>query len=140
MVPADPDAITFGFDAGKVEPVFSVGNGVVHNLEVDVSSSSRFVAYRIRIQVTQNMTADYEINVDGDISDNAQRANMLVSVGDTVTAGQLIGTLPLWALTEAESLDVNTILATAEDVGYDLTGLRPRLEQCTSSTAEVTLR
>ena len=46
----------------------------------------------------------------------------------------------LWALTEAESLDVNTILSTAEDVGYDLTGLRPRLEACTLSTAEVTLR
>ena len=87
---ADPDAITFGFDGGTVEPVFSVGNGIVHS----VDSSSRFVAYRIRIQVTKSMTADCEINVDGDISDNEQRANMLVSVGEPVTAGQLIGRLP----------------------------------------------
>jgi len=34
----------------------------------------------------------------------------------------------LWALTEAELLDVNTIMSTAMDAGYDLKGLRPRLE------------
>lgn len=34
----------------------------------------------------------------------------------------------LWALAEAELLDVNTIMATAMDAGYDLKGLRPRLE------------
>ncbi len=34
----------------------------------------------------------------------------------------------LWALTEAALLDINIILSTAQDAGYDLTGLRPRLE------------
>ena len=34
----------------------------------------------------------------------------------------------LWALAEAESLGVNTILAKAKAAGYDLTKLRPRLE------------
>ncbi len=34
----------------------------------------------------------------------------------------------LWALTEAELLDINVILSTAMDAGYDLKGLLPRLE------------
>ncbi len=34
----------------------------------------------------------------------------------------------LWALTEAELTEVDTILSTAENAGYDLSGMRPRLE------------
>jgi len=34
----------------------------------------------------------------------------------------------LWALTEAELTDVDTILSIAENAGYDLSGMRPRLE------------
>ncbi len=34
----------------------------------------------------------------------------------------------LWALTEAELRDVNIIMSTAMDAGFDLKGLRPRLE------------
>lgn len=34
----------------------------------------------------------------------------------------------LWALTSAESLDIEEILSTAQDAGYDLAGMRPRLE------------
>jgi len=35
----------------------------------------------------------------------------------------------LWALSEAHRLDSTAILATAKTVGYDLTGLVPRLQQ-----------
>lgn len=34
----------------------------------------------------------------------------------------------LWALVEAASMDINSILAAAKDAGYDLTALRSRLE------------
>ena len=34
----------------------------------------------------------------------------------------------LWALTEAESLGLDEILCCAQDAGYDLAALRPRLE------------
>lgn len=33
----------------------------------------------------------------------------------------------LWALNEAKTLDVDTVLATASDAGYDLSAMRPRL-------------
>ena len=35
--------------------------------------------------------------------------------------------ISLWALSEAASLDVNTIMDTAKQAGYDLAGLRSRL-------------
>jgi sulfide:quinone oxidoreductase len=42
----------------------------------------------------------------------------------------------LWALVEARTLDVNTIMATARKVGYDLAALRPRLEATAAEPTE----
>ena len=85
------DHLVFGFGAGTQARVFSVGNGIVHSVDVNPFGGQ---TYRIRIQVTPRMTADYAFDVDANISDAARRANMLVSVGETVTAGQHIGTVP----------------------------------------------
>ena len=83
--------ITFGSNQTRV---FSVSDGIVHSVEVNAEQGLSSPTYRIRVQVTQNMTADYEFDIDGSLSDADRRSNMLVSVGDTVTAGQHIGTLP----------------------------------------------
>ena len=41
----------------------------------------------------------------------------------------------LWALTEARNLDPELILKTASEAGYDLNGLRPRLDELAGATA-----
>ena len=80
------------FGTNQTLRVFSVGDGIVHSVEAVNPDDD--ITYRIRVQVTQTMLADYVFDVDGSLSNAEKRSNMLVSVGDTVTAGQHIGTLP----------------------------------------------
>lgn len=65
---------------------------------------------------------------DDNVSDFAQ---LLTQVKGPVLAFCRTGTRSssLWALSEAHRLDSTAILATAKTVGYDLTGLVPRLQQ-----------
>ncbi len=53
--------------------------------------------YRIDLDVG-NLTLDYHFEINGSVSDSARHAAILVSKGQTVTAGQHIGTL----LTQAD--------------------------------------
>lgn len=65
---------------------------------------------------------------DQNVSDFVQ---LLAQVKGPVLAFCRTGTrsTSLWALSEAHHLDSSAILATAKTVGYDLTGLVPRLQQ-----------
>ena len=71
--------------------------------------------------------------ISGQINDGDVDAfgELLAQVRGPVAAFCRTGTrsTSLWALSEAGHLDPEALLTTAREAGYDLTGLRPRLEQ-----------
>ena len=71
--------------------------------------------------------------ISGQVSDEnvSDFSQLLAQVKGPVLAFCRTGTRSstLWALSEAHRLDSRAILATAKTVGYDLTGLMPRLQQ-----------
>ena len=84
-----------GFDFGATSGArfFSIGQGVVTEIELNTGQGFPGTNYRITIQYTPTIDAAYHFEIGGDVSEQIQRDNMLVAVNDTVTAGQHIGNL-----------------------------------------------
>ena len=74
----------------------------------------------------------YQPVISGKVTDEnaAEFGNLLKEVQGPVLAFCRTGTrcTTLWALSESHHLDTSTVLETAKQAGYDLAGLRPRLE------------
>jgi len=73
----------------------SPGTGIVTNVELNTGNGLPGGSnYGIRIHLTSTgLYAWYHFEVNGSISDQTQRDNILVALGDRVTAGQYIGNL-----------------------------------------------
>ena len=73
----------------------SPGTGIVTKIELNTGQGlPGGTNYRIRIHLTSTgLNALYHFEVNGSISDQTQRDNILVALGDRVTAGQHIGNL-----------------------------------------------
>lgn len=85
------DGIDFGVTAGG--KFFSAGNGEVTNVEWNTGKGYPGTNYRITIRVGGILTLDYHFEIGGYAPLKRRKANVFVSVGDKVTAGQHIGNL-----------------------------------------------
>ena len=105
-MPVDPAAVTFmspygenghnglDFHTSTGGRFFSVGEGVVTAVDLNTGLGLPGTTYRIMLEYTSTGTgAEYGFELDGTVSDQVQRDNILVAVGDRVTAGQHIGNL-----------------------------------------------
>ena len=105
VMPFDSVAVTFispfrpshtGIDINTITSgrFLSPGNGIVTLIELNTGQGLPGTNYRVRIHLTSTgLYALYHFEVNGSISDQAQRDNILVALGDRVTAGQHIGNL-----------------------------------------------
>jgi murein DD-endopeptidase MepM/ murein hydrolase activator NlpD len=85
------DGIDFGtVNGGKF---FSTVNGIVSNIELNTGKGWPGTNYRIMIQVDANIILDYHFEIGGDAPLSQRQANVLVALGDPVTAGQHIANL-----------------------------------------------
>ena len=106
LMPFDPAAVTYmspfrpshtGIDINTTTGghFLSPGTGIVTNIELNTGNGLPGGSnYGIRIHLTSTgLYAWYHFEVNGSISDQTQRDNILVALGDRVTAGQHIGNL-----------------------------------------------
>ncbi len=106
VMPFDPAAVTYmspfrpshtGIDINTTTGghFLSPGTGIVTNIELNTGNGLPGGSnYGIRIHLTSTgLYAWYHFEVNGSISDQTQRDNILVALGDQVTAGQHIGNL-----------------------------------------------
>ena len=106
VMPVDPSAVTYmspfrpshtGIDINTITGgrFLSPGTGIVTNIELNTGNGLPGGSnYGIRIHLTSTgLYAWYHFEVNGSISDQTQRDNILVALGDRVTAGQHIGNL-----------------------------------------------
>ena len=106
MMPFDPAAVTYmspfrpshtGIDINTITGgrFLSPGTGIVTLIELNTGQGlPGGTNYRVRIHLTSTgLNALYHFEVDGSISDQTQQNNILVALGDRVTAGQHIGNL-----------------------------------------------
>ena len=103
-MPVDPAAVTFmspydqghnGLDIGTTAGgrFFSIADGVVTLVELNTGQGFPGTNYRIGIDYATPIDVEYHFEIGGTVSDQDQRDNIFVAVGDTVTAGQHIGNL-----------------------------------------------
>lgn len=85
------DGIDFGATAGG--KFFSAGNGEVTNVEWNTGKGYPGTNYRVTIRIGGILSLDYHFEIGGYAPLKRRQANLLVSVGDKVTAGQHIGNL-----------------------------------------------
>jgi len=106
VMPFDQAAVTYmspfrpshtGIDINTITGgrFLSPGTGIVTNIELNTGNGLPGGSnYGIRIHLTSTgLYAWYHFEVNGSISDQTQRDNILVALGDRVTAGQHIGNL-----------------------------------------------
>jgi hypothetical protein len=105
VMPVDPSAVTYmspfrpshtGIDINTITGghFLSPGTGIVTKIELNTGQGLPGTNYRIWIHLTSTgIFALYHFEVNGSISDQAQRDNILVALGDRVTPGQHIGNL-----------------------------------------------
>ena len=106
VMPVDPAAVTYmspfrpshtGIDINTITGghFLSPGTGIVTNIALNTGNGLPGGSnYGIRIHLTSTgLYAWYHFEVNGSISDQTQRDNILVALGDWVTAGQHIGNL-----------------------------------------------
>ena len=105
VLPFDPAAVTLispftpshtGIDVNTITGgrFLSPGTGIVTKIELNTGQGLPGTNYRVRIHLTSTgLNALYHFEVNGSISDQVQRDNILVALGDRVTAGQHIGNL-----------------------------------------------
>ena len=108
VMPFDPAAVTLisafgpshtGIDINTITGgrFLSPGTGIVTLVQLNTGQGRPGTNYRVRIHLTSTgLNALYHFEIDGSISDQTQRDNILVALGDRVTAGQHIGNL--WSL------------------------------------------
>jgi len=87
------DGIDFGVIGGR--KFFSAGDGEVTVVELNTGQGWPGTNYRITIQVTDSMNLDYHFEIGGYTPLKRRKANIFVSVGEKVKAGQHIGNLIL---------------------------------------------
>lgn len=104
-MPVDPAALRFirpsrpghtAFDIGTITGghFLSPGTGIVTWVELNTGQGLPGTNYRIWVNFTSTgIFAMYHFEIDGSVPDQTQRDNILVAVGDRVTAGQHIGNL-----------------------------------------------
>ena len=97
------------------------GEGQPSSAEMQAAAEASGLEYHF-LPVVSGQIGDGDVSAFGDLI-NQVRGPVLAfcRTGTRSTS--------LWALSEAHHLDPLTILATARDAGYDLTGLAPRLEE-----------
>ena len=105
VMPFDPADVTLispftpshtGIDINTITGgrFLSPGTGIVTLIELNTGQGRPGTNYRVRIHLTSTgINALYHFEIDGSISDQSQRNNILVELGDPVTAGQYIGNL-----------------------------------------------
>jgi len=106
QMPFDPATVTLispftpshtGIDINTITGgrFLSPGTGIVTLIELNTGQGlPGGTNYRVRIHLTSTgLNALYHFEVDGSISDQTQQNNILVALGDRVTAGQHIGNL-----------------------------------------------
>ena len=105
VMPFDPAAATLispftpshtGIDINTITGgrFLSPGTGIVTLIELNTGQGRPGTNYRVRIHLTSTgLNALYHFEVDGSISNQTQQNNILVELGDPVTAGQHIGNL-----------------------------------------------
>ena len=105
VMPFDPAAVTLispftpshtGIDINTITGgrFLSPGTGIVTLIELNTGQGRPGTNYRVRIHLTSTgLNALYHFEVDGSISDQTQRDNILIALGDPVTVGQHIGNL-----------------------------------------------
>ena len=84
------NGIDFGNPGGSY---FSAADGIVTSVETDTGQGWPGTNYRIKIQINQNMDLDYHFEIGGVAALTEREANILVNVGDQVSAGQHIANL-----------------------------------------------
>ena len=73
---------------------FSVGDGLVTSVELNTGLGLPGTNYSIMLEYTSTGTgSQYHFEIAGTVPEQARRDNILVAVGDRVTAGQHIGSL-----------------------------------------------
>jgi hypothetical protein len=82
---ATHNGIDIGTSAGGT--FFSVGDGVVAGVEFNTGQGLPETNYRINLEYTATLGAEYHFEIGGSISDQAQRDHVLVTQGQRVTAG-----------------------------------------------------
>jgi len=105
MLPFDTSGVTLispykpshtGIDINTITGgrFLSPASGVVTLVQLNTGQGRPGTNYRVRIHHTSTgINSLYHFEVDGAISDQMQQANILVDLGDQVTAGQHIGNL-----------------------------------------------
>ena len=105
VLPFDPADVTLispftpshtGIDMNTITGgrFLSPGTGIVTLIELNTGQGRPGTNYRVRIHLTNTgINALYHFEIDGSISDQSQQNNILVELGDPVTAGQNIGNL-----------------------------------------------
>ena len=105
VMPVDPASVTLispfrpshtGIDINTTTGgrFLSPGAGIVTLIQLNTGQGRPGTNYRVRIHLTSTgLYAWYHFEVNGSISDQTQRDNILVALGDRVTAGQHIGNL-----------------------------------------------
>ena len=85
------DGIDFGASNGG--GFFAAADGIIRSVELNTGLGLPGTNHRIEILVGSTLLLDYHFENDGTVSEAERRANVLVSVGQSVTAGQRIGNL-----------------------------------------------
>ena len=105
VMPFDQAAVTYmspfrpshtGIDINTITGgrFLSPGAGIVTLIQLNTGQGRPGTNYRVRIHLTSTgLNALYHFEVNGSISDQTQRDNILVALGDRATAGQHIGNL-----------------------------------------------
>lgn len=94
IAPFWPAHMGIDFGMTTVGRFYSIGSGVVTEAGLAPGQGLAGTNYRIRIDYTSTgLSAEYFFEIAGSVPDQTLRDNILVAVGDRVTAGQHIGNL-----------------------------------------------
>jgi murein DD-endopeptidase MepM/ murein hydrolase activator NlpD len=84
------DGVDFGNPNGAF---FSSADGTIKEVDLDTGQGWPGTNYRIVIQITPTLILDYHFEIGGFTSEDDRKANIFVTAGDKVTAGQHMANL-----------------------------------------------
>ena len=84
------DGFDFGSPNGKF---YSSANGIVKEVDLNTGKGWPGTNYRIVIEITKEINLDYHFEIGGEALEDERKANILVTAGDWIRAGQHIGNL-----------------------------------------------